>query len=48
MQVLDEIVSLSDNILEDRHSAKSLLDKFIEDKGKVSEYIALKISELLQ
>ena len=37
MQVLDEIVSLSDNILEDRHSAKSLLDNFIKEKGEFTE-----------
>ena len=37
MQVLDEIVRLSDKILEDRHSAKSLLYNFIKDKGKVTE-----------
>ena len=37
MQVLDEIVSLSDKILEDRHSAKCLLDDFIKEKGKVTE-----------
>ena len=35
--MLDEIASLSDKILEDRHSAKVLLDKFIKDKGKVNE-----------
>ena len=35
--MLDEIVSLSDKILEDRHSAKELLDNFIKDKGKVNE-----------
>lgn len=37
MQVLDEIVSLSDKILEDRHSAKILLDSLIKDKGTVTE-----------
>ncbi len=37
MQVLDEIKILSDKILEDRHSSKSLLDIFIKDKGKVTE-----------
>lgn len=37
MQVLDEIKVLSDKILEDRHSAKSLLDDFIKEKGKVTE-----------
>jgi len=37
MQVLDEIKGLSDKILEDRHSAKILLDSFIKDKGKVTE-----------
>lgn len=46
MQVLDEIVSLSDKILEDRHSAKSLLDNFIKDKGKVSEYGVYSINNI--
>lgn len=35
--MLDEIVSLSDKILKDRHRAKGLLDNFIKDKGKVNE-----------
>jgi hypothetical protein len=46
MQVLDEIKILSDKILEDRHSAKSLLDNFIKDKGKVSEYKVYSIKDI--
>lgn len=44
--MLDEIVSLSDKILEDRHSAKELLDNFIKDKGKVTEYGVYSIEDI--
>lgn len=46
MQVLDEIVSLSYKILEDRNSAKSLLDNFVKDKGKVNEYKVYSIEDI--
>lgn len=46
MQVLDEIKSLSDKILEDRHSAKSFLDDFIKENGKVSEYGVYSIKDI--